>query len=132
MFAHTWRCDGSEGITWNLFGIQADGLFYGEIRYRSNDPARRKARLASGQLSPAECERTAELLAVIRQLPPPVEPGPHFAALFEWFPAATGRDVRRLFEYHRDDELHSPQARAFLELAGLIERHLAPFYADIT
>src|SRR5262245_60477925 len=131
MFALTWRCDGSEGIKWYLRGLRADGSFYGEIRFLSEDARRRKAAWVSGQLSPPECARLAELAAVIRGQPPPAEPGPHFAALFERLSPANAGDVRRLFEYHLGDEAHSAPARAFLQLVALVECHLLPFYAKI-
>jgi hypothetical protein len=131
MFALTWRCDGSEGIKWYLRGIQDDGSFYGEVRFHSADQSRRIATSVSGQLSPAECKRMAELAVVIRQQPPPAEPGPHFAALFERLSPTNAGDVRRLFEYRRGDEAHSESARSFVELASLVERHLVPFYAKI-
>lgn len=130
MFALTWRCDGSEGIKWYLRGIRDDGSFYGEVRFQSQDEHRRKAVSVSGQLAAAECDRMRELVRIIRQLPPPVEPGPHFAALFEWGPRGLG-DARRLFEYRWRDEDHSESARAFVEMAGLIERHLSSFYEQI-
>src|SRR5437667_5884928 len=107
MLALTWRCDGSEGIKWYLRGIRDDGSFYGEVRFQSPDPSRRIATSVTGQLSPAECKRMAELAAVIRQQPPPAEPGPHFAALFERLSPTNAGDVQRLFEYRRGDEAHS-------------------------
>jgi hypothetical protein len=131
MFALTWRCDGSEGIKWYLRGIRGDGSFYGEVWFHSADPKRRIATSVSGQLSSAECKRMAEVAAVICQQPPPAEPGPHFAALFERLSPTNAGDVRRLFEYRRGDEAQSEPARAFVELAGLVERHLAPFYPKI-
>jgi hypothetical protein len=131
MFALTWRCDGSEGIKWFLRGIFADGSFYGEVRFQSVDQGRRKASTVFGQLSQAECEQMAELVAIIRQQPPPAEPSSHFAALFERLSATKAGEVRRLFEYHQGDEAFSEPARAFVELTSLIERHLAPFYAMV-
>jgi hypothetical protein len=131
MFTLTWRCDGSEGIKWYLRGIRADGTFYGEILFQSPDEHRRKAAFVSGQLRPADCTRLADLVEVIRRQPPPEEPGPHFAALFERLSPTNAGDVRRLFEYRRGDEAHSGPARAFVELAGLVERYLSPFYAQI-
>jgi hypothetical protein len=131
MFAFTWRCDGSEGLKWYLRGIRADGSFYGEVQFQSDDAGRRKAVWVSGQLSPQECERVAELAAVIRRQKPPAEQAPHFAALFERLSPAEAGDVRRLFEYSRGDEVHSKAARAFVELAGLVERHVSPSYSTI-
>lgn len=130
MFALTWRCDGSEGIVWYLRGIRADGSFYGEVRFQSSHESRRRATSVTGQLSPRECERMAELAEVIRQQPAPAEPGPHFAALFERLSTTNAGDVRRLFEYHEGDEASSEPARAFVELVGIIEQHLLPFYAN--
>jgi hypothetical protein len=132
MFALTWRCDGSEGIRWYLRGIRDDGSFYGEVRFQSADQSRCIATWVTGQLSPDECQRLAELAAIIQRQPPPGEPGPYFAALFERLSPTNAGDVRRMFEYHWGDEANSEPARAFVELAGLIERHLTPFYAKIS
>jgi hypothetical protein len=131
MYALTWRCDGSEGIKWHLRGIRDDGSFYGEVRFVSAEPTRRMATLVSGQLSPAECTRLDELATLVRQQPPPVAPGPHFAALFERLSPTNAGDVKRLFEYKRGDEADSGPARAFIELASLLEKHLIPFYARL-
>jgi len=123
MYALTWRCDGSEGIKWCIRGIRDDGSFYGEVRFQSEQPQRRWATSVSGQLSPAKRERLAELLKVIRVVPPPDEPGSHFGALFErLFPANVGA-VRRLFEYRRGDEEVSLPAQAFIDVVRLFERH---------
>jgi hypothetical protein len=132
MLALMWRCDGSEGIKWYLRGILGGGSFYGEVWFQSADHSRRAATSVSGHLSPAECKRLADLVTVIRRQPPPAEPGPHFAALFERLSPTNAGEVRRLFEYHRGDEINSEPARAFVELAGLVERHLVPFYAKLT
>jgi hypothetical protein len=126
MLALNWRCDGSDGIEWRLRGLDVDGAFYGEILCR----ARPRAATVSGQLSPPEAERMAELVAVIRRQRPPAAPGPHFAALFDRS-QSTLADARRLFEYRLGDETQSEAARAFVELARLIERHLLPHYAKI-
>lgn len=132
MFALAWRCDGSEGIKWYLRGIEAGGSFYGEVRFQSPHERSRRATGVTGQLSPPECGRMAELAAIIRQQPAPAEPGPHFAALFKRLSATNAGDVQRLFEYHQGDEAWSEPARAFVELVGMIDRHLSPFYAKIT
>ncbi|QEL16406.1 hypothetical protein [Limnoglobus roseus] len=125
-----WRCDGSDGIVWRLRSIDADGAFYGEIRRDSEDEVLCRFATVSGRLSHAESERMAELVAVIRQPSPPDHPGPHFAALFErsW---RTFADARHLYVYHLGDEARSEAARAFVELAGIVERHLSPEYAKI-
>jgi hypothetical protein len=130
MLALNWRCDGSAGIVWRLRGIDEDGRFYGEIRRESGDERRRKMATVSGRLSPAEAERVAQLVAVIRRQVAPASPSAHFAALFERSRTNLS-DARRLFEYHLGDEGHSEAARAFVELAGLVERHLSPQYAKV-
>ena len=131
MFGLKWRCDGSEGIKWYVRAIRAHGSFYGEVRFQSAEQNRRIATSVSGQLSPTECGRMAELGACLAGKPAPVEPGPHFAALFERLSPTDGGDVRLLLLYHQGDETHSDPARAFVELAALIERQLAPFYAKL-
>jgi len=72
-----------------------------------------------------------DFVSVIRQQPPPVDPGPHFGALFERLPPTYAGEVRRLFEYHCGDEANSESARAFVALACLVERHLMPFYGKL-
>jgi hypothetical protein len=122
---------GSEGIAWCLRGIRNDGTFYGEIRFQSGEEKRCKATFVSGRLTPAECERIAALVGIIRQEPPPAEPPPRFAAFWEWLSPTDACDVRPLVWYRHSDEATSEAARAFLELAGLVERHLRPFYRNI-
>jgi hypothetical protein len=125
MYALTWRCDGSEGIKWFLRGLLEDGSFYGEIRFQSPVAERRRASWVSGRMSPTEAAAMAALIGRIRRAAPPSGAGPRFAAFFERVPGAS--DARRLFEYHRGDEDHSDPALAFVELVGLLERHLEPF-----
>jgi hypothetical protein len=125
MFALTWRCDGSEGVKWYLRGIREDGSFYGEIRFQSESPCRRWATFVAGLILPVERDRLAELLEVIRQVPPPAQPGRHFGALFERLSQSDAGQVQRLFEYRCGEEEHCPAARAFLELVGLFEPHLS-------
>jgi hypothetical protein len=128
MLAFIWRQDGSEGIAWYLRSIGDDGKFYGEVRFQSEDEKRCKAVFVAGQLTPAECARVAALVGVIRQETPPREPPPRFAALGERLAPSNAGDVRPLLWYRHGDEAGAEAARAFLELAGLVERHLRPFY----
>ena len=130
MFALTWRCDGSEGIKWFLRGIRIDGSFYGEIRYQSVDVARRKATCVNGSLTAPECLQFAKLVKTIRHAVPPVQPGPHFGALFEWGPQGLS-DPQRLYEYRIGDETHSASARAFVTLVGLLKPSMRSFYPKI-
>ena len=104
MFGLKWRCDGSEGIKWYVRAIRAHGSFYGEVRFQSAEQNRRIATSVSGQLPPTECSRMAELGACLAGQPAPVEPGPHFAALFERLSPTDGGDVRLLLLYHQGDE----------------------------
>jgi hypothetical protein len=128
MLALTWRQDGSEGIKWYIRGIHDDGRFYGEIRFQSPDQKRRKAAFVSGQLTAAECARLAALVGVIRHEPPLLEESPRFAALWERLSSSNAGEVRPLLWYRCGEESGSEASRAFLELAGLVERHLRPFY----
>ncbi len=130
MLALTWRCDGTEGIKWFLRGIGESGDFYGEIRFVSADKARRKATTVSGRLSLPEVKRMAELVAIIKREPPPASAVLHFAALFER-QGDSLTNAQLLFEYRQGDEIHSESARSFMELAGLVEPHLSPFYAKV-
>jgi hypothetical protein len=131
MFALTWRCDGSEGVKWNLRGIREDGSFYGEIRFQSEEASRRKATFVSGHLPLAELDRLTALIGIIRQAPPLDKPGQHFGALFERLSLSKAGDVRRLYEYQRGEEVHSLLAKAFIELVALLNQHLLPFYERI-
>lgn len=132
VFALTWRCDGSEGIHWHILGIREDGRFYGDIRNYSSDPTLRRGTAVSGQLSHDECKRLIALVQIINNTPPPVEAGSHFAALFErLLPNQDVGVAQRLFEYHLGDEEWSESAQAFVELAGLVEKHLSPFYEKL-
>ncbi|HEY1191184.1 MAG TPA: hypothetical protein VGE74_26350 [Gemmata sp.] len=126
MLALYWRCDGSDGIIWRLRGIDSGGAFYGEAYYNSDNDSNQVA-FVSGRLAPAEAEQMAELVAIVRRAPP-APPGPCFATLFER-PPTTLAGARVLYEYRLGDEARSEAARAFVELASLIERHLDPQYA---
>ena len=132
MFALTWRCDGSEGVKWNLRGIREDGSFYGEIRFQSEVASRRKAIFVSGRLPLAEQDRLTALIGILRQAPRLDKPGRHFGALFERLSPNKAGDVRRLYEYQRGEEVHSLLAKAFVELVALFNQQLSPFNERIT
>jgi hypothetical protein len=128
-----WRLDGSEGVHWHLRGLSADGAFYGEVRFQSAVESRCYATLASGRLSPPECERVIELVQIILRQPLNSERGPRFGALVEkLYIADTGKNTRLLYEYKLGDEANSESARAFLEFAGIIERHLSSYIAKVS
>lgn len=112
---------------WCLRGILDDGSFYGEVRFESSDPSRRRVVKVSGYLSPEDCERMAGLIATILERLPPAESGPHFGALFERLPPPNYGEIRLLYEYRAGEEARSPRARAFVELARLLERNFSPF-----
>ena len=130
VFALTWRCDGSKGIKWMIRGIRSDGFFYVDILFQA-DPERRKAATVEGQLKSEECKWMLELIAVISIRPHVQNPEPHFGALFQRRSPSNAGDVIRLFEYRLGEEVDSEPARAFVELIGLFEEHLRPFYVKI-
>lgn len=132
MLSILWRRDGSEGIAWNIRGVRDRGEFYGEIRFQSTDQCKRKGTFVSGQLTPPECERMTELVEIIRRVPPPIDPAPCFAVMFERLSSINAGNVALLFEYRLGDECQSESARSFVELAGLLERHLSLAYSKIT
>lgn len=126
-----WRRDGSEGIAWHIRGLREDGFFYGEIRFQSIDESKCICTFVEGQLAPAECQRMAELVDVIRSLPTLSQPNSCFAVMYERLPPTGVVNVLHWLEYHQSDEHQTESAKAFVELVELLERHLKTFYDTI-
>lgn len=38
-----WKRDSSEGLRWYVRGIHSDGRFFGDLRFQSDDPSKRRA-----------------------------------------------------------------------------------------
>ena len=130
MLVVLWRQDGSEGFAWYVRGIREDGSFYGEVRHQSPRAARSTSADVSGRLTPEQCARVRELVGIIRQASPRRLPT-RFAALVERLDPADFGKIGLQFEYRLGDEAASPPARAFLELARILEQHLSPHYARL-
>ena len=126
-----WRRDGSEGIAWHIRGLREDGFFYGEIRFQSTDENKCIGIFIEGQLAPAECQQMAELMDVIRRSPTLSQPNSCFAVMYERLSPTDVVNVLLWLEYRQVDEHQSESAKAFIELAGLLERHLKPLYNTI-
>jgi hypothetical protein len=131
MYAILWRQDGSEGYAWYIRGIRGNGSFYGEVRYQSADESRCLAVGVAGGLTPRDRARLGELIEVIRRAPPRPSQRGHFALLLERLDPADFGKIGLQFTYRLGDEAESAPARAFLEVVGLVEPYLAPFYARL-
>lgn len=119
-----WSRSCPEGrLHWSLFGLRADGSFYGEVLLRSPDPEKQWGSCVEGRLTDSDCQRMTELLSQIND-PLSVDASiPSVGRLFERLSMSDRSNVRPIFDYHAGDEEHSESADAFLELIKL----LSPF-----
>lgn len=129
MFALMWKRDGSEGIAWHIRGIKPDASFYGELRFDSADPAKRKFTILEGIIAPEDWPRVQEILHSFST--PIVEPGPCFAYIAKWEGASLG-DSQITFQYNCGDEATAEEARRFIELHDLLEKEASKSYEKIT
>lgn len=121
-----WKNDGSDGIAWHIRGINPDARFYGELRFDSADASKRKYVLLEGSIPPGDWSHVQELLQSFGQ--PISEPKPCYALIVRW----DGTNDQITFQYNLGDEVHSVEAKRFLELHDLLEKEISKSYKEIT
>jgi hypothetical protein len=124
-----WKNDGSEGIAWFVRGIKPDASFYGELRFDSPSPSKRKATFVDGNISKEDWPRVQELLSLFNT--PVPEPKLCFASISKWDGTSLS-NAQITFQYNLGDELKSDEAQHFLELHELLEKELSKSYGKIT
>ena len=130
-YAFRWKTDGSEGIAWYIRGIKPDASFYGELRFDSPDPTKRKITFLEGKISKNDWLRIRDLLLFFNT--PVTNPGLHpcFALIAKWEGTNLG-NAQITFQYNLGDESKSEQAKRFLELHDLLEQEVSKTYDKIT
>ena len=124
-----WKRDGFEGIAWRIRGILPDGTFYGELRFDSGDPAKRKLTFLEGSISSEDWPRVQELLSFFNT--PVLSENPSFAIIAKW-EGMSLNDGQVTFRYNLGDEALSEDAKRFLELHDLLEKEVSKSYEKIT
>ena len=135
IYSLIWKADGSEGIAWHIRGIEPDGSFFGEIRFDSTIPEKRKMGSAIGIIPKGNWRRCCEILDEFSSLPIDKtqmkwtsKPGPtrFYASL--WRRDKSYRVLDVPLAYNLGDEKNSRKARLFLELKEILEKEISKSY----
>ena len=130
-YALRWKTDGSEGIAWDIRGIKPDASFYGELRFDSSDPSKRKIAFLEGQIPKSDWPRIQELLQGFETPVSDSSARPCFALIAKWEGTDLGK-AQITFRYNQGDESKSEQAKRFVELHHLLEKEVSKTYERIT